>query len=72
MRIFADLGYWNKIIEEIRHSVTVLRDLDPEIQEIARKVYFEALRYTFLASTGWAAIGLFAALFAKGQRLDRK
>jgi hypothetical protein len=62
----------NKIIDEIRHSVAVLRDLDPEVQGIARRVYFEALRYTFLASTAWAAVALFAALFARGQRLDRK
>jgi len=72
MRMFADLGFRNKIIEEIRHSVTVLKDLDPEIQDIARRVYFEALRYTFLASTGWAVVALISAFFARGQRLDRR
>lgn len=50
----------------------MLHDLEPEVQDIARRVYFEALRYTFLASTAWAAIALFAAFFARGQRLDRK
>jgi len=59
-------------MDEIRHSVSILRDLDPEIQDIARRVYFEALRYAFLASTAWAALALVAAFFAKGQRLDRK
>jgi len=68
----AEFPNSEKIIDEIRHSVSVLRDLDPQIQDIARRVYFEALRYTFLASTGWAAIALFAAFFARGQRLDRK
>jgi hypothetical protein len=68
----ADHILWNKIIDEIRHSVSILRDLDPEVQDIARRVYFEALRVTFLASTGWAAVALISAFFAKGQRLDRK
>ncbi|KAG0650246.1 putative transporter [Hyphodiscus hymeniophilus] len=61
-----------KIIEDIRHSVTVLRDLDPEIQDLARRVYFDALRYTFIASTAWAAAAFLVAFFTKGKRLDRK
>ena len=52
--------------------MSALRDLDPAVQKIAQEVYFEALRYTFLASTGWAAIALVAAFFARGQKLDRK
>jgi hypothetical protein len=70
--MFADLETLRKIIDDIRHSVTVLKDLDPEVQDIARRVYFEALRYTFLTSTGWAAVAFFVAFFTKGKRLDRK
>ena len=72
MRTFADQKTHYKIIDDIRHSVTVLRDLDPETQDIARRVYFEALRYTFIASTSWAAVAFFVAFFTKGKRLDRK
>jgi hypothetical protein len=63
---------WRQIIDEIRHSVSILKDLDPEVQDIARRIYFEALRYTFLASTGWALVALIAAFFARGQKLDRR
>ncbi|TAQ88852.1 hypothetical protein B7494_g2837 [Chlorociboria aeruginascens] len=35
-----------KFVDEIRHSVTVLKDLPPGIQEIARHIYFDALRCT--------------------------
>ena len=68
----ADLETCCKIIEDLRHSVTVLKDLDPEIQDIARGVYFEALRYTFIASTTWAVVAFVVAFFTKGKRLDRK
>ena len=61
-----------KIITSIRHSVTAINDLDPEVQEIARQVYFNALRVVFLSSTAWAAVALFAAFFARGQKLDRR
>jgi hypothetical protein len=52
--------------------VTALGKLDPAIQEIARGVYFESLRNVFLASTAWATFALFAAFFARGQKLDRR
>jgi hypothetical protein len=67
----ADQIVHPQIIDAIRHSVAVLRDLDPATQDVARRVYFDALRWTFLASTAWAGVALLAALFAKGQRLDR-
>ncbi|KAH8589728.1 major facilitator superfamily domain-containing protein [Bisporella sp. PMI_857] len=66
-----DVPNKDELITSIRHSVTALRHLDPEIQDLARRVYFEALRYTFLASTAWAGVALFAAFFARGKRLDR-
>jgi len=60
-----------QIVDEIRHSVSVLKDLPPEVQGLAREVYFEALRYAFLASTGVALVALISAFFARGRRLDR-
>ncbi|KAE9365140.1 MFS general substrate transporter [Stipitochalara longipes BDJ] len=60
------------IIASIRHSIMALNDLEPGVQEIARKVYFEALQLVFLASTAWALVALFAAFFARGRRLDRR
>jgi hypothetical protein len=60
------------MITSIRHSITALSSLDPEVQEIARRVYFEALQLVFLASTAWALVALIAAFFARGQRLDRR
>lgn len=52
--------------------MSALHDLDPAVQDVARRVYYDALGYAFLASTAWAAVALLSALFAKGQRLDRK
>jgi hypothetical protein len=60
-----------QIIDEIRHSVTAIRHLDPEVQSIARHVYFEALRYGFGASAIAGAVALVSAFFAKGRSLDR-
>jgi hypothetical protein len=61
----------HQIIDDIRHSVTVLNDLPLEIQNIARQVYFDALRYAFIGSTSIGAIALFSAFFARGRNLDR-
>ncbi|KKY18163.1 putative mfs drug [Phaeomoniella chlamydospora] len=61
-----------KIIDEIRHSVTVLKSLPPEIQLQARMVYYHALRCGFMFSTGVAALALVSAFFARGQGLNRK
>ncbi|RDL39790.1 Uncharacterized protein BP5553_04130 [Venustampulla echinocandica] len=61
----------DKIIDEIRHSVTILKDLPPEIQAIARQVYFEALRYGFIGSTAVCMIAFISALFARGRSLNR-
>ncbi|KAH8660743.1 putative MFS drug transporter [Tricladium varicosporioides] len=61
----------DKIAEEIRHSVTILHDLPPELQEIARQVYFEALRYAFIGTTGITVIAFVSAFFAKGRSLKR-
>lgn len=46
-----------------------IRDLPPDIQLKARLVYYEALRYSFAASTAVAATAVCAALFANGRGL---
>ena len=61
-----------QIVDEIRHSVTILNRLSPEIQVVARHVYFDALRYAFIASTAVTAIGLISAFFARGRSLHRE
>ena len=58
-------------MDEIRHSVTVLKDLSPEIQSVARQVYFEALRYAFISSTAVTVVALVSAFFARGRSLNR-
>ncbi|KAF2675946.1 MFS general substrate transporter [Lentithecium fluviatile CBS 122367] len=59
-------GVTNKeqIIDDIRHSVTTLHTLPPDIQLKARLVYYDGIRYSFAASTGIAAVGIVASLFA--------
>ncbi|KAK0619657.1 major facilitator superfamily domain-containing protein [Immersiella caudata] len=58
-----------QIIDEIRHSVSAIRTLPPEIQLKARLVYFEGLRYSFATSTAVAALAVIAAFFANGRVL---
>lgn len=60
-----------QILDEIRHSVTVIKDLPPDVQAIARQVYYEALKYTFIATTVVTVIALISAFFARGQSLNR-
>ncbi len=60
-----------QIIDEIRHSVSILNELSPEVQVIARQAYFVALRYGFLASSAVGAIALVSAFFARGRNLSR-
>ncbi|KAL3428521.1 major facilitator superfamily transporter [Phlyctema vagabunda] len=60
-----------EIIAQIRHSVTALDTLPQDVQDIARRVYFEALRFSFIASTLIATIALISAFFARGRDLNR-
>jgi len=60
-----------QIIDEIRHSVSVLHTLPDDVQSSARHVYYEALKYCFWANTAVAAIALVSAIFARGKGLDR-
>ncbi|KAM7204661.1 major facilitator superfamily domain containing protein [Naviculisporaceae sp. PSN 640] len=65
----GDIPDKGSVIDEIRHSVTAIRDLPPDIQLKARLVYYEALRYSFAASTAVALAAVCAALFANGRGL---
>lgn len=58
-----------QIIDEIRHSVSSIRTLPPDIQLKARLVYYDGLRYSFAASTGVAAAAVCAALLARARGL---
>ncbi|KAK7432804.1 hypothetical protein QQZ08_000666 [Neonectria magnoliae] len=58
-----------RIIDEIRHSVDVIRHLPPDVQLKARLVYYDGLRYAFGASTAVACLGIVAAFIASGTGL---
>ncbi|KAH7071124.1 major facilitator superfamily domain-containing protein [Paraphoma chrysanthemicola] len=60
----AGVPHQDEIINSIRHSVTALRDLPPDIQLKARLVYYDGLRWAFGASTGIAGLAVVASLFA--------
>jgi len=61
-----------QIIEAVRHSVDALRQLPPDVQLKVRLVYYDGLRYSFIASTAFAGIAIVAALFANGKGFQRK
>lgn len=52
------------MIDNIRHSVTALRNLPPDIQLKARLVYYDGIRYSFAASTAIAFVAIVASFFA--------
>ncbi|KAK4164316.1 putative vacuolar basic amino acid transporter [Cladorrhinum sp. PSN259] len=58
-----------RVINEIRHSVSAIKSLPPDIQLKARLVYYDGLRYSFATSTLVAAAAVCAALLAKGSGL---
>ncbi|KXX73634.1 Vacuolar basic amino acid transporter 2 [Madurella mycetomatis] len=58
-----------RIIDEIRHSVSAIKTLPPDVQLKARLVYYEGLRYAFSMSTGVAAVAMCTALLARATRL---
>lgn len=60
-----------QLIEKIRHSVTVLDALPPDVQSAARHVYYDALKYAYLANTAIGAVALVSAFFARGKSLHR-
>ncbi|KAK4141213.1 major facilitator superfamily domain-containing protein [Dichotomopilus funicola] len=58
-----------RVIDEIRHSVSAIRDLPPDLQLKARHVYYDGLRYSFATSTAVAAAAMVTAFLAKGRGL---
>ncbi|OJJ02330.1 hypothetical protein ASPVEDRAFT_133389 [Aspergillus versicolor CBS 583.65] len=60
-----------KVIDEIRHSVSAIYDLDPEIQLAAREVYYGGIRMAFAASAVFGCVATLAAMFARGRGLKR-
>ncbi|KAF2273366.1 MFS general substrate transporter [Westerdykella ornata] len=58
-----------EIIDAIRHSVTALRTLPPDVQLKARLVYYDGIRYSFAASTAIAAVAIVASAFAANKGL---
>ncbi|KAK1752927.1 putative vacuolar basic amino acid transporter [Echria macrotheca] len=58
-----------RLVEEIRHSVSAIKTLPPDIQLKARLVYYDGLRYSFATSTAVAALAVLAAMFANGRGL---
>ncbi|CAJ2505793.1 Uu.00g131870.m01.CDS01 [Anthostomella pinea] len=60
-----------RVIDEIRHSVEVLKELPPDVQLKARMVYYDGLRYSFATATGIAVIGFCAALCINARGLRK-
>ncbi|KAI5866073.1 major facilitator superfamily domain-containing protein [Durotheca rogersii] len=60
-----------RIIDAIRHSTEVLRELPPDIQLKARMVYHEALRHSFATSATFAFITFCASMLANGKTLRK-
>ncbi|KAF9884822.1 hypothetical protein FE257_001238 [Aspergillus nanangensis] len=60
-----------KIIDDIRHSVSAIHDLPPDIQMAARLVYYQGIRLSFLASGCFGLVAVIAAIFTKGKGLHR-
>ncbi|KAK3903659.1 major facilitator superfamily domain-containing protein [Staphylotrichum tortipilum] len=57
------------VIDEIRHSVSAIKTLPPDVQLSARMVYYDGLRYSFAMSTVVAAAAVGAALLARARGL---
>ncbi|EGO60979.1 hypothetical protein NEUTE1DRAFT_76640 [Neurospora tetrasperma FGSC 2508] len=58
-----------RVVDEIRHSVSVIKNLPPDIQLKAREVYYEGLRLSFATSTAVAAAAVSAALLVRARGL---
>jgi hypothetical protein len=58
-----------QVIDEIRHSVSAIKTLPPDVQLKARMVYYDGLRYSFATSTIVAAAAVGAALLARERGL---
>ncbi|OQD99668.1 hypothetical protein PENVUL_c063G08182 [Penicillium vulpinum] len=60
-----------KVIDEIRHSVSAIYDLPPDVQLAARLVYYRGIRLSFMASAIFAFIATIASIFTRGKGLER-
>ncbi|KAB8070545.1 major facilitator superfamily domain-containing protein [Aspergillus leporis] len=60
-----------KIIDDIRHSVSAIHNLPPDIQTAARLAYYRGIRLSFLASACFGFVATVAALFTRGKGLHR-
>ncbi|KXJ87561.1 putative MFS multidrug transporter [Microdochium bolleyi] len=62
----------DKIVEEVRRSLDVLRTLDPEVARIVRSCYGAAINRGFLLVLGVAALSVVPLVFIKGGRVARR
>ncbi|KAJ5801936.1 uncharacterized protein N7503_004386 [Penicillium pulvis] len=60
-----------KLINEIRHSISAIHDLPPDIQMAVRLVYYRGIRLSFGASAAFGFIATVAACFTRGKGLER-
>ncbi|CAK7198650.1 hypothetical protein SEUCBS139899_001314 [Sporothrix eucalyptigena] len=65
----TDTDELERVVDELRHSVSYLSDLPAELQLKARHVYYEGLQYSFAASAVVALIAVVASLFINGKGL---
>jgi hypothetical protein len=59
------------VIDEIRHSVSAIYDLPPDVQMAARLVYYRGISLSFMASAIFAFIATVASIFTRGKGLER-
>ncbi|KAM3557589.1 hypothetical protein ARSEF4850_005013 [Beauveria asiatica] len=60
-----------KIIKDIRHSADALHNLPPEIRLKVQHVYYDGIRYSFMASASATVLVLIAALLASSTALRK-
>ncbi|KAF2759204.1 multidrug efflux transporter [Pseudovirgaria hyperparasitica] len=60
------------IIDNIRHSVSYLHSLPVDVQVAARQVYHQGIQCSLIASVVFATVASIAALFSRGQALNRE
>ncbi|OQD70369.1 hypothetical protein PENDEC_c024G00003 [Penicillium decumbens] len=60
-----------KVIGEIRHSISAIHDLPPDVQMAVRLVYYRGIQLSFGASASFGFIASVAALFTSGKGLER-
>ncbi|KAL1901855.1 hypothetical protein Sste5346_001558 [Sporothrix stenoceras] len=64
-----DTDELERVVDELRHSVSYLLDLPAGLQLKARHVYYEGLQYSFAASAVVALLAVVASLFINGKGL---